>query len=174
MILLALTTTLIYTVMPNEFKDRFKTVGDDKTSVTRLAYWEGSKKAIQTYPAFGVGLANWPAWAKVNGPELIGLKGWGEDVEVLHNTYLEAATELGLAGGTAFGLLLLQVYFTNRQSLRLARARQDHLLEATAIGLNGSLIAFMTPSFFMSVLYYPYVWILLAMTLCLSAICRYP
>lgn len=172
MILLALTTTLIYTVMPNEFKDRFKTAGDDKTSLTRLAYWEGGKKAIQSFPAFGVGLANWPAWAKVNCPELIGAKGWGEDMEVLHNTYMEAATELGLAGGTAFGLLLLQVYVTNCQSLRLARARQDHFLEATAIGLNGSLIAFMAPSYFMSVLYYPYVWILLAMTLCLSALCR--
>jgi len=172
--LLALIATLIYTVMPDKFKARFETAGDDKTSITRLAYWEGGKKAIQTHPVFGVGLANWPAWAKVNCPELIGAKGWGEEVEVLHNTYMEAATELGLAGGTAFGLLLLQVYVANRQSLRLARARQDHFLEATAIGLNGSLIAFMAPSYFMSVLYYPYVWILLAMTLCLSAICRYP
>lgn len=173
-ILLALTTTLIYTVMPNRFKERFETAGEDKTSLTRLAYWEGGMEAIMAFPAFGIGLANWPAWAKVNCPELIGAKGWGEDVEVLHNTYMEAATELGLAGGSAFTILLLQVYFTNRQSLRLARARQNHFLEATAIGLNGSLIAFMAPSCFMSVLYYPYVWILLAMTLCLSAICRYP
>jgi O-antigen ligase len=108
----------------------------------------------------------------VRHPELSGVIGSRDRVEVIHNTYLEVATELGLLGGAAYLAILLQIALTNSRSARLARMRDDRFLEATAVGLNGSLLGYLVPSYFMSVLYYPYIWILLALTVCVSSVCR--
>lgn len=171
-LILALVAVVVYYVTPSEFKARFETAGEDKTSLNRKAYWVVGRKAIRDYPVFGVGFRNWTIWAADNHPELKGAKGWGENVEVVHNTYLEAATELGYSGVFAYFIIILQVFISNRRARLNARICKDRFMEATAIGLNGSLLAYMITSYFMSVLYYPYIWVLLALTMCLSYICK--
>ncbi len=170
--LVTVMAALVYIVMPPEFKARFETAGTDRTSVSRMTYWEYGKEAVRDNPVTGVGYKNWRLWVIDRHPELIGFIGARDRVEVIHNTYLEAATELGLLGLAAYGAILAQILLLNRQTRRIALKRNDRFLASTAAGLNGSLIVFMVPSYFMSVLYYPTVWFLLAFTLCASAICR--
>ena len=172
LIVLALVGALIYMAIPPEFIARFETAGEDKTSLSRLAYWEYGKEAIRDNPITGIGFRNWTIWVAAEHPELVGVIGSRDRLEVIHNTYLEAATELGLLGAAAYLAILLQIFLTNHRSAQMARMRKDSFLVATATGLNGSLIGYLAPSYFMSVLYYPYIWILLALTVCVSSVCR--
>jgi O-antigen ligase len=105
-------------------------------------------------------------------PETVADRGPDMPAEVIHNTYLEAATELGLLGAMAYIYVLLKIFLTNRRSARIAHLQKDRFLEATAAGLNGGLVSYLVPSYFMSVLYYPYVWVLLAFSVCLSTVCH--
>lgn len=172
LVVIALAAALIYRVMPPEFKARFDTAGEDKTSLSRLAYWECGLEAIREHPATGIGFRNWPVWVAAKHPEVIMKVGEYDHVEVIHNTYLEAGTELGVTGGVVYLLLLVHIFILNVRSARIARARNDRFLLATAAGLNGSLMGYMVPSYFMAVLYYPYIWILLTLTVCVSTVCR--
>ena len=171
LLVLVVLSFVIYLMIPPEFKARFETAGEDITSVSRLTYWEYGREAVQENPVTGVGFRNWTVWVASQRPELLGLVGGKDRVEVIHNTYFEAATELGFLGLAAYLAILVQIVLTNIRSARKASLRGDRFLAATAIGLNGSLIGFIGPSYFMSVLYYPYVWILLALTVCVSTVC---
>lgn len=172
LMVILLASTFIFLVMPTDFKARFETVGEDSTSLSRLAYWEYGLEAIRQYPATGIGFRNWPVWVAANYPEVIIKVGESDHVEVIHNTYLEAGTELGLIGGAVYLLLLLHIFISNNRTAHLARVLNDRFLLATATGLNGSLMGFLVPSYFMAVLYYPYIWILLSFTVSASIICR--
>jgi O-antigen ligase len=170
--ILSLAGLVVYMATPPEFKERFETVGEDRTSLSRLMYWEYGIEAIKINPVSGVGFRNWRTWVMNKHPELVGLIGSPERVEVIHNTYLEAATELGLLGLAAYLGIFIQVFRANLHSARTARQLNDRFLSSTASGLNGSLVVYAIPSYFMSVLYYPYIWVILALTVCLSCICR--
>jgi putative inorganic carbon (hco3(-)) transporter len=167
---LSVAAAVIFYLIPPEFKARFDTAGEDKTSLTRLLYWEYGREAIRDNPFSGVGFRNWTYWAAAHHPELIGVGGKGEGVEVIHNTYMECATELGYYGAGAYLLLVLQILYMNLRSAKIARRCGDSFLAATAIAVNGSLLAYLVPSYFMSVLYYPYIWIMLAFTVCVSTV----
>ena len=156
-------------VMPQEFKARFETAGADDTSTYRLTYWKYAIDAVAERPMFGVGFRNWPEYVVSNYPELIGLES-GKGVEAIHNTYLEATTELGLVGAIVYVFILLQIFVMNRATARRTARSSDYLVSATAQGLNGSLFAMLVASTFMSVLYYPFVWVLLALTVCTAGV----
>lgn len=162
---------IVYTFLPLEFKARFETAGEDRTSISRLAYWSCGVQAVKEHPITGVGFRNWVPWASANHPEILGLNSSDKQAEVIHNTYLEVATELGGGGLLAYFAILLQIFVLNRRNAKRASVAGDRFVEATAIGFTGSLFAFMVSSYFMSVLYYPYVWILLALTVSLTRVC---
>lgn len=172
LVAVAAVSFLVYTFIPVQFKARFERAGEDVTSLSRIAYWECGVQAVKENPFVGVGFKNWNSWVTVNHPEIIGLNSAHKEAEVIHNTYLEAATELGLIGATLYLLMSLQIFVSNRRSARTAAEAGDRFLEATAVGLTGSLFGYLVPSYFMSVLYYPYIWILLAFSVSLSNVCR--
>jgi O-antigen ligase len=171
-IIIALAGVVVYVAMPAEFKERFETAGEDQTSLSRLTYWDHGMEAVGNNPIFGIGYMNWKRWVSIMHPETVADRGPDKPVEVIHNTYLEAATELGLIGVAAYFYVLLKIFLTNRRSARIAHLQNDRFLEATAAGLNGGLVSYLIPSYFMSVLYYPYVWFLLAFSVCLSTVCH--
>jgi len=170
-ICLAAVAYIVYTFLPPQFKARFETAGEDRTSVSRIAYWNCGVQAVKENPLTGVGFRNWGPWASDNHPEIIGLNSSDKQIEVIHNTYLEAATELGGIGILVYLALQLQIFVLNRRNAKRASLAGDRFAEATAIGFTGSLFAYMVSSYFMSVLYYPYIWILFALTVSLTHIC---
>lgn len=167
----ALAVVAVLAVMPDEFKARFAMAGEDDTSVSRLTYWQKGLEIVAEHPVTGVGFRNWQVYVRGEHPELIGVVKFGT-VEVIHNTYLEAATELGVTGLIVYAIILIQIFVTNRRTARRASWSDDDLISATAKGLNGSLLAMLVCSTFMSVLYYPFIWILLTLTVCTALVAR--
>ena len=133
----------------------------------------GYGRQIADNPLTGIGFRVWQNWVMDNKPEAIKHRDGGRRyVEVIHNTYYEAATELGLVGLVILILIYVKIFFLNQASILLANQKKDYFLKATAIGLNGGLIGFLIPSYFMSVLYYPYIWVMLALSICVSNILK--
>jgi O-antigen ligase len=150
----------VVVAIPTETVQRFHTVGEDSTSQSRLTYWRYGMQAVQEYPAFGIGFRNWVPYMTERHPEAFDITG---RVEVIHNTYIEAATELGFIGFSVIVAILFYIFWTNLRTTRRARATGDAWLAATAAGMNGSLVVYLVSSTFMSVLTYPYIWMMLSM-----------
>jgi len=168
LVVLAIATMAVIAVIPEETLRRFDTAGTDLTSQSRLTYWKYGIEAVHENPVFGMGLQNWVPYLTDRHPEAFEVTG---RIEVIHNTYLQVATELGLFGLAIFVATLAYVFRLNAVTAAKATARGDPWLSTTATGLNGGLVVYLVTSFFMAVLLYPYLWLLLAMSAaCASAL----
>ena len=75
----------------------------------RLGLVETSARMIANYPVFGIGVSEfYRRSGEFSSPELIALFPVAVH-ENAHNNFLQVATELGLAGGLAFGWLVLAI-----------------------------------------------------------------
>lgn len=106
------------------------------------------------HPLFGVGMGN---FHYVSFRELVS-----------HNAYTQVAAEMGLAAGVFYTMFLVTPL------RRLGQVARETLQSSTksnfyylAIGLQGSLIAYMVASFFASVAYLWYPYYLVAYAVCL-------
>jgi O-antigen ligase len=150
---------VVWAVVPAEQKARFGSAGDDETSVARLDRWEAGIEMANQYPVLGIGYNNWGSYY---GP-------------LSHNVFIEAWSELGYLGLLSFLLLIGATFFVNHRTRRLVRRVRGHppFLRHMAFGLDGALIGFLTSGFFVTVLYYPYFWMNLAMTVALHVAARH-
>ncbi|CAN5607190.1 hypothetical protein BH23GEM9_BH23GEM9_23140 [soil metagenome] len=147
----------VWLIIPEKQKERFSSMGEDETSLTRLTYWEHAREIMREYPVFGIGHANWLPYY---------MRNYNRDGQLVHNVFYQAGAELGFTGLGAFILLILGTFYTNRKSRRLARELPDggRFLSSMASGLDGALIGFAVSGYFVTVLYYPFFWINLAFT----------
>ena len=154
-----------FLLLPQEQKDRFTTIGEDETSETRLTYWEHAAEITNEHPVIGIGYKNWLPYYRAR---------YNPNGEVPHSIYYEASTELGYTGLLAFLLLIGVTLFLNRRTRRLARkCRGDpDFFVYMAHGLDAALVGFLVSGAFVTVLYYPYFWINLAMTSALYTVAR--
>lgn len=166
LLLVAVVALAVYVIIPQEQKGRFEAMGEDDTSTSRMTYWKRGLKLIEMYPMLGVGHENWlVAQEKVFGIE---------NSEVCHNIFIQCAADLGYVG---FSVLLLMIFFTfynNYQVRKIVQqsSRDNKFLFYMAHGLDGALVGYMVSGFFVTVLYYPYFWINLAMTASLREAAR--
>jgi O-antigen ligase len=147
----------LWQVMPAEQKERFETMGDDKTSQSRLAYWEDGIEIMNQHPVLGVGYNNWlPYYHDFYNPA----------GELPHNIFVEAGSELGYLGLAGFVALIVATFVVNARTRRLAERLPDWgpVLRGMAFGLDGAVVGFMISGFFVTVLYYPFFWVNLAFT----------
>jgi putative inorganic carbon (HCO3(-)) transporter len=156
---------VLYFAVPAEQKQRLTESGTDKTSVQRIIYWTHGIEMTNEFPVLGVGYSNWLAYY---------VDHYSGEVQVCHNIFIQAAAELGYTGLVAFLLLIGCTFMLNARSRALAiRAGPNgRLTYHLAIGFDGALIGFMVSGFFVTVLYYPYFWINLAMTVALNTIAK--
>lgn len=158
---IAITVLAIATwaVVPQEQRDRFSSMGEDRTSTTRMDRWEDGMAIASEHPVFGIGYNNWNAYY---GP-------------LSHNIFIQAVSELGYTGLLAFLALIVSTFVLNARTRRLLkRARTTTpFMKHMAYGLDGALVGFMASGFFVTVLYYPYFWINLAMTVSLHLAARH-
>ena len=87
-----------------------------------------------------------------------------------HNIFLEVSTELGLVGLLGFLLMIGAKLVLNARTRRLARLTpgDNEFIHSMAWGLDGALVGYLASGFFVTVFYYPYFWINLAMTIALN------
>ncbi len=92
----------------------------------------------------------------------------------VHNTYLESLVELGVPGLLLFLALLVAAARSLLQSARRARAAGDRFIEGVATALLIGLAAFAVSSFTISTETSRALWLLIGLSLALSAITAPP
>src|SRR5207302_638200 len=102
------------------------------------------------HPLLGIGMGNYQ-------PEM-SYKGL-----VTHNSYTQVASEMGMAALVCYATFIVSPL---RKLARITRqtfaSREDSRFYYLALGLQGSLIAYMVASFFLSVSYNWYVFYLVS------------
>jgi O-antigen ligase len=153
--------TVVWMLTPAESKRRFEEIGDDASSVQRVTYWKDGIEIANAHPLLGIGYRNWVRYYTTV------YRGRGQ---LPHNFLIEAFAELGYTGLLA----ILAVIATSFAATAKVRTRTgprspapDRLLWAIALGLDGALIGFIVSGSFVSVLYYPFLWMNVAMTMAL-------
>jgi len=147
---------LVVFVMPPESRERFRTMGTDQTSESRKVYWRHGIELFKQYPVSGIGYENW----KKVYPERYGPGG------LPHNIFIQAGAELGTIGLITLLGLIISSFVVNHRTRRMTRilGDQGQFLSLTARGLDAGMIGFLVSGFFVTVLFYPFLWFNLAMT----------
>ena len=161
-----------YSLMPDEQIARFTTAGNDDTSVQRLLYWENGVKMIQEHTALGVGFFNYPSYYTDFYPaDLLGMRA-KKGAELPHNIFIQVGAELGLTGLIMYCLLIIGCFRSNRKARAILKSngKGDSWLSLLSRGFDLSLIGFIVAGQFVSVVYYPFMWITLALSVSLSSI----
>ena len=116
------------------------------------------------YPLLGIGYRNWLTYYR---------RHYNPTGELVHNIFLEAGAEMGYSGLAAFIAGILATFLMNWRTRRAIRRREGfpaRLQYYLAHGLDGALVGYMVAGFFVTVLYYPFFWINLAMTVVLRRV----
>jgi len=169
LIALGVILAFVYLLMPDQQMARFQSAGVDRTSQTRLEYWKRGIELVSSYPILGVGYNNW----LVAQEYIYGLK----NQQYPHNIFIQCVSELGYSGLLVYFLMILYTFVINFRTRKLALQRAGEKKEvkmrfiySMAHGLDGALVGYLVSGFFVTVLYYPYFWINLAMTVSLNSI----
>jgi O-antigen ligase len=150
----------VYVMMPPEAKARYTSMGEDVTSIQRTTFWAQGLQILNENPAFGVGYKNWVGYHTVRFPDSMHL--------LPHNIFIEVGSELGYAGLIGFIGLIAATLITNHRTRKLQRDRPDgRFLFEMAHGLDAAMYGYLVAGFFVTVFYYPFFWINLAMTVAL-------
>lgn len=152
---------LLWTFLPDEQKERFQTIGEDKTSQQRILYWENGIEMIKEHPVLGVGYFNFPMYFARYYPDDVLLK----RAELPHNIFIQIGTDTGLLGLAVFSGFLLVAYRLGRRFKAGGCEDQQTLIGRCA---NLSLLGFVVAGQFVTVAYYPFLWIHLALVVALN------
>jgi putative inorganic carbon (HCO3(-)) transporter len=170
LIALAVIVPVTWAGVPNSFKERFQTAGEDDTSLTRITYWKRGLEMANTHPLLGVGYENWVPYYRDNYPpvpgEIVRYSAPGERViEVSHNSFVEVLSQLGYSGLVVFAGLLFSIWYVNWRTRRILASLGDRarFLVHMSYGLDAGVIGFIVAGSFMAVAMNPFVWFQLGM-----------
>ena len=152
----------VYGLMPQAYLDRFNNMGEDNTSQSRLHYWERGWEIFKDNPIIGAGYYNWIPYYKAHFP---GESLRGDKQEVAHSTPVTVIAELGAIGFFAYYLIAAKILLINRRIRKESGPDTDVFFSNMAVALNIGLIGFLVTSTFLSIAYYPFLW----MQACLTA-----
>jgi O-antigen ligase len=160
---------LIFIMLPEEQKQRFRESGEDTTSVRRLNYWKKGIEMTRMYPVLGIGYANWVEYYKDKYRVLT-----FEYVQVSHNIFIQCMAELGLSGLTVFLCLITATFVINNRTRKMSRAgpSTNEFILQMGYALDAALIGYLLSGFFVTVLYYPYFWINLSLSVALNQVAQ--
>lgn len=153
-----------WNLLPAEQKERFSAAGSDSTSVQRILYWKHGLEMIRDHPVLGVGPFNFPPYYEDHWPEdmLMG------SAQASHNIFIQVGTDVGVTGLLIFVALIWRSFAISR-SVR-AMGLDDKPFGALANGFMIGLWGFLISGQFVTIAYYPFFWINLAMTVALGSI----
>jgi len=161
---------LVFVSIPEQQKNRLRSIGQDTTSQTRLQYWKDGIVITNEHPVLGIGYMNWLDYYEANYE----VRGGAENiVELPHNIFIQCSSELGYSGLIIFILMIIYVFRNNFETRRIARHDLNNgFLASMADGLDGAMIGFLISGCFVTVLYYPYFWINLSLTVALNNVTK--
>ncbi len=160
-------------------KDRLEstTQGQTRNLEGRTTIWAVGWRVFEDNPGVGVGSGNFGVASRHYVLDSGSLGRTDEVIDVAqpaHNTYLEVAAELGLAGLvgllTILGFCLYCALSASRRFQDAGRADMAALSAGLFVALAGTLAA----NFFITELYSNHLWLLLGLAPALAAISRDP
>ena len=160
---------VLFQFLPEEQISRFSDMGNDKTSLQRLAYWEYGLEVFKSNLLIGIGYHNWITYLQVMVPEGLGPSAM---IQEPHNIYVQAASELGIFGLVFLFLLIINAFFINSQTRKIAKYKNNTLFYNLTYGFDAGLIGFLVAGSFVTVLYYPFFWIQIGMIVALNLVSR--
>jgi O-antigen ligase len=159
----------LYSFLPDEMLVEYETAGDDGTSEDRLAHWAFGREVIKDYPVLGIGYNSWLDYCMYVNPEGLGNK-YG--CRIAHNTYIEAASEIGIPGFILYVAMILSIFIINAKTRKHAKLSNNKFYIYIAHGMDGGLVGYLVATIFFSVLFYPMFWVHLALSVALNQISR--
>jgi putative inorganic carbon (hco3(-)) transporter len=168
-IFLGVLVWLGYTVLPEEQKARFETMGSDGTSESRLMYWEKGLEMLDDHPVIGIGLNAFPDYFEDYYLRYVNFENFSYRREVAHNTFIQVSSEMGYLGFFSYCLLIVFVYRASRR-IRKSVPKEDWRYGYTRF-VDLALVGYLIGSFFMSVAMYPYIYLFLSLQQPLMNIC---
>lgn len=148
-------------IMPDDFAKRFEDAGEDRNSLHRLERWEDGLAAMNQHPILGVGFDIWPEYYRAtHSPDYPG-------TPLVHNVFVQTGSELGYSGLIVFLLLITSTFLMTKQIRVVSVERSDRFSSVLSRGFDGALIGYLVSASFVTVQYYPYFWINLAMVVAL-------
>jgi len=169
-ILVFVSAFLIINLMPEEQKMRFSSAGEDSTSESRLTYWNAGLDMMQKNKLLGIGYYGFPEEFYNHYSHLVVTKDTylSNRREVAHNTFIQIGSTLGYLGLICYLWLIYLCFSLNRKTRKiLASNSKTHITSwpyRYTIGLDAALIAYLMGSLFMSVAFYPYIYLMLMMS----------
>lgn len=144
-------------LLPAEQKERFSNAGDDKTSQQRLLYWEHGWEMIKDYPFSGVGFFNFiPYYESHYSYDLLYPK-----AQLPHNIFIQVGTDAGVIAVLFFLLLIAYCLIA---PLKFCMAYKTSSFEKSiAAGLGVGVFGFLVAGQFVTISYYPFLWVHLAL-----------
>lgn len=149
---------------------RFQTMGEDTTSVRRLIFIQDGLKMIAEHPLTGIGYFNWIPYYVTNFPAVDEVRYLGSH-QLPHNILIQVTAELGFAGLWVFIMLVISNFTINRRTRRMLGS-ENRFFWLMSHGLDASMAAFLIAGQFVTVMYYPYFWITISLTVALHESCR--
>ena len=127
--------------------------GDEEAKNARLITWRAGLRMVRAHPVVGVGIETFKA-------RVLEYEGPGEHIfSLCHNTYIEIASELGVAALVPFlGVLLASLFSLRRVRRKFARGGDAHAV-ATCLGLEAGTLSFLVSAVFVSAWWEKLVWL---------------
>lgn len=156
---------LLWTFLPEEQKERFQTMGEDRTSQQRILYFENGLKMIKENPVLGVGYFNFAPYFRAYYPDDLLFN----RAELPHNLIIQVGTDTGVVGLLVFFLLLLTLFKNSKARVPKGCSPSDLFFCVRRI-MNISLVGYLIAAQFVTVVYYPFLWIHAALLVSLVGI----
>jgi O-antigen ligase len=152
---------VMYYALPEEQLQRFESAGEDNTSKQRLLYWEHGWEMMVDHPFLGVGYYNFRSYYNKHYSDDL----YYESAELPHNIFVQVGADLGFVGLFVY---LVLIWYGFRIPVRIRsrlieKGKVDDWRIPISKGLAVGFLGFIIAGQFVSVVYYPYMWIHLAM-----------
>ena len=151
----------VWFVLPSASKQRFSSAWDwqnDPNAASRVMFWKAGLVMFEDNPVFGVGPGNFSA---VNPSHYVS-----------HSVYIQVLAESGLVGTISFLAILILFLRINARTRKRALASNPagrrSFEYCMAVGLDLALVGYLSSGAFLSVLYYPHLWILLGLSVAVN------
>jgi probable O-glycosylation ligase (exosortase A-associated) len=179
-VVVLLAATVFFFMIPEEYKSEISSISDTReaTAAGRLYQWRMGWDMYVDNPVFGVGAGNYPWRVAYYELQSKGRSPSGRlhGGRAAHSLYFTLLPELGTLGLALFVVALTSAI---KRLRRIARdeakrnlGRGTSLAEASARATIVAFIAYLSAGMFVSVLYYPHFWYLVAIAVALDAIMK--
>jgi len=147
-------------LIPEDNWVRFERMGteQDKTGMSRLELMHAAIKMTNEHPLTGVGPNNF-IYANQNYYH-------NNLPYVQHNVFAQAASELGYPGLMLFLGMILGCFYNQLKVRKILKEKniEDPFLYGVSHGLDICLVGYIVNGFFITVLYYPFFWMILILS----------